>query len=499
MGKGKVKSKAPVIIISGVSFAMILVLNILTPFLSDDYSYLLEVQKAESFADLFQQEYRQYMTWNGRSVVHFILRVFLYLPRPVFKIANSLAFVAVPLLILYLVMPIRAVAEGESGNRERGEDSSVRPGGREEVFTLLLAQMLLWLFSVDPSETILWEDGACNYLWGTMIILGFMAYGKRMYGFHCSRDREKGEKPAVWGGWKIFSCAFLLGVYGILAGWCNENTSGGCLLFILALLLDALRRTGTVSLPLLAGAVGNGVGLAVMVLSPGEHQRASYDTDESYTGILRYFSRFQKITLTLRDYFGILLAVLAVCLVILILQRNRQIWKQTMLYTFLFLATSYAMILSRPAQPRAFFGAGIFLDIALLTAVRGIVVFESEHPHSGTGYLLRAGGYGAAAVLMVALFFHYIDDGTNLARVYRDETRRTAWLEKQASEGKNEVDVYQVHPAFYNDYSAIGKMEMTEDDGYWINQFYEQYYGIEKIHAISYDQWAEENGIHTDD
>ena len=47
---------------------------------------------------------------------------------------------------------------------------------------------------------------------------------------------------------------------------------------------------------------------------------------------------------------------------------------------------------------------------------------------------------------------------------------------------------------FYNPYSAIEKMEMTDDPGYWINIFYEEYYGVPSIRAIPYDDWVETNG-----
>ena len=34
-------------------------------------------------------------------------------------------------------------------------------------------------------------------------------------------------------------------------------------------------------------------------------------------------------------------------------------------------------------------------------------------------------------------------------------------------------------------------MEMTEDPGYWINIYYEQYYGVASISAIDYDEWED--------
>ena len=267
-GKGKKHSrqdreKQLFFLILILSFFAILVFNVLTPMLSDDYAYAMEVQKAGSLADLFRQEYHQYMTWNGRSVVHFILRVFLFLPSWVFKLANSAAFVAVSLLMWKLTEPDREY----------------------DCYTLLMVQLGLWLYAVDFSETILWEDGACNYLWGALLILLFMAMERRTLvqqaSFHLSE-------------------ALGLLLLGILAGWCNENTSGGCLLYLLILAAEEIRKNtksrkgrgeensrkkrseGAIPAAYLVGLCGNILGLAMMVLSPGGRLRASYAEEENY-------------------------------------------------------------------------------------------------------------------------------------------------------------------------------------------------------------------------
>ena len=454
-----------------LSFFAILVFNVLTPMLSDDYAYAMEVQKAGSVADLFRQEYHQYMTWNGRSVVHFILRVFLFLPPWVFKLANSAAFVAVSLLMWKLTEPDR----------------------KYDCYTLLMVQLGLWLYAVDFSETILWEDGACNYLWGALLILLFMVLERRTLVL-----RAPFRLPGALG------MLFL----GILAGWCNENTSGGCLLYLLILAAEEIRKN-TKSLKgrseensrkkqpenmlpaaYLAGLCGNILGLAMMVLSPGGRLRASYAEEENYQGILGLLARVQKITLTIHEYFGLLLAVFAVCLVLLILQKNRMAYRRMLLYLVLFLATSYALAATRQTQPRAFFGAGLFLMIGLICGLREMMK-EKERENR---LLLQAAGYGILAVLLLQFFFMYVEEGTNLARIYRDETNRIAYIEEQRSLGKEEIVVPLVHTDFYNPYSAIEKMEMTDDPGYWINIFYEEYYGVPSIRAIPYDDWVETNG-----
>lgn len=482
---GRDREKQLFFLILLLSFLTVFIFNFFTPMLSDDYAYAMEVQKADSFLDLLRQEYHQYMTWNGRSVVHFILRVFLYFPTPVFKLANSLAFVLVSLLMWKLTAPEK----------------------RYDCWTLLAVQMGLWLYAVDFSETVLWEDGACNYLWGSMLILLFMTLergileresrGIEQEGRTSRRKERRLPEPA--------GAVFML-LLGVIAGWCNENTSGGCLLYLLILAAwklqgdrrqqysskteeekrPAVQKKSSLPVPYLAGICGNILGLIVMVLSPGGRLRASYAEEENYQGLLGLLARIQKITLVIHEYFGVLLAATLVCLILLALQKNRRAYRQLLLYLFLFAATSYALTLTRQTQPRAFFGAGLFLLIGVIGAIRRIMIDESQEG----AWLLRAAGFGILAILLLQFFFVYVEEGTNLARIWRDETNRIAYIKEQKEKGAEEITIPMVHTDFYNKYSAIEKMEMTDDPGYWINIFYEEYYGVPSIRAIPYDDWA---------
>ena len=55
-----------------------LTLNNLTPLLADDYEYLY---KTKSWMTILIDEYNQYMTWTGRSVVHVIKNIFIVTKR----------------------------------------------------------------------------------------------------------------------------------------------------------------------------------------------------------------------------------------------------------------------------------------------------------------------------------------------------------------------------------------------------------------------------------
>ncbi len=487
----------------------VLVFNLLTPMMTDDYSYGAQVKEAAGLFDLFRQEAHQYMTWNGRSVVHLLLRIMLSLPPVVFKILNTLVFGVLSLCIGYFVCA-------------RGEKVEWDP------FAMLLIQLGLWLFTVDFSETVLWETGAVNYLWGTTIILGFMTCVTVLLRRQELQESSGTDLPGSRNEKNAGKNTLLLAgifLFGLIAGWCNENTSGGCLLYMFYLMwksddleaADEAEKNGqgrrlTIPPLLRAAAAGNILGLAVMILSPGGRARAAF-TQENHSGLYGLIARFQKTTLTVREYFLPLLAALLVLWIVWILLEERSAersegsersengagalfahWKEdgtVPLFVFLFLATTYAIILTVQPQPRAYFGAGIFLLIAVIRQILDVRDKEISEAASGrAGIAARMLCYGTAAVLTLSFLFTYIDCGAQLARINRDSRERVAYIEQKKAEGADEIIVAQLHPAFENRYTVAYESDLVEDDGYWTNVAYETYFEVESISAIPYDDWA---------
>ncbi len=450
--------------------------------ITDDYSYGMEAAGAGgSLYKLFLQEKNQYLNWNGRNVVHFLLRVFLSLPVGIFKFANSLAFLALTLLMCLCI---------------RGRKKYDWP-------LLLSATTGIWLFGVDFGDTILWETGACNYLWGTVIILAFMVLAERL-----SERISEDEKGALFA-----AKAAGIFLFGVIAGWCNENTSGGALLFVLSLLIPFGRKklNRKAFFVTCAAAAGNFAGLLLMVTAPGNSARASL-SDEAYSGILRYVARFQKITLHVRDYFLILLCILIVFAVLRVLQlltKGRgaadilQGLYRPALFSFLFLATSYALILTRPTQPRAFFGAGIFLLTALLQCIRDAVneergeAFEGNEETGGGSavYTARLLAVSLLGIWTLVFVFTFMENAANLQRLYRDENNRIAYLLEMKEAGSQDVTIPKLRPEFFSRFSSLTQeSDLDENPTYWINVFYESYYGVNCISAIPYEEWEEEMG-----
>ena len=456
------------------AFVLIFIFNVLTPMMTDDLFYSKTVSEAASIWDLFAQEYTQYMTWTGRSVCHMILRFFLLTDKMVFNVANSVVFVLLTLLIYW----------------------NVEHKKKYDTLVYLLINLLLWMFGVVFRQTVLWETGACNYLWGSAIIMSFVT----LYRYGLKREsgggREaEGDVPRQADGlkhpalWTVF-----LPVLGVLAGWCNENSSGGGLLMVLLCLgfyLSEQKKknagSGRALKPwMVTGLIGQVVGLAFMVLAPGNAVRAAA-REEEHSGLLGYMARFQKITLAVRENFLILLIIGLLLFIIVYYQKKswKALWacsRNGILWAFVFLATCYALVMTAEPQARAYFGAGVFLTVAVVQFF--VDVSEKE-------VIFASLKTGMSSVMLLVMFFTYMDSGANLARIYREYNERDVYLTQKAAEGVTDVTVPMLRPDFETKYSDGYNSDIQEDPGYWVNVAYASYYGFNSVSGVPREGWTE--------
>ena len=444
-------------LIFGIAFITIYAYNLLTPYLSDDYAYLIDVRKAHSLLDLVRQQYGEYLSNSGRVIGQFNVRLSLSVNKQIFNIINSLMFTALIFLIY------------ENVQRKKKYDS----------FVLLTIISFLWLFSVEFGQTMLWICGACNYLWGSVIILLFITVYRKLL-------QNPERKHVVLGG---------IGMYllGVMAGWCNENTSGGglvlVLLYSLNFWIDRWKEKKKAVYPfMITGIAGMCSGLFGMVMAPGVRKRsATMSEGDEYTGTVGLLSRTYKVIVNMHDLFLVLIVMTVLVLVLLSLQGKLKTFARirtndTVLFSLTFLATSFVLAIIPTPANRAFFGAGVFLMIA---CIQGIVDVK-EQKELPVQFLTC----GLVSVLCVLLFFIYIENLVDLARIYREENERIALIE--AEHGENEdgiVVIPQFREEFRTVYSVAHDSDLTDDKEYWINHFYEIYYDIGNITAIPRDEW----------
>ncbi len=438
-----------------INFIMVTLYEFLTPNMSDDIIYGDKVAQAGNFLDLFAQEYEHYMNHIGRSIAHILLRIFLFAGnKGVFNVCAGLAFCGLSLLIYVNITKARAY----------------------DLRVYLGILMLMWLFEPTISNSVFWETGACNYLFTALIMFGYITFFRRKY-----REDQKSSIPLVVG----------MFFFGLAAGWCNENTSGGVIFMVLVLIFCRWlknRDFSGIRAFMVSGLLGNILGFAIMILSPGNTAR-SEAADEAHTGLLAMAARFLKITLNIKDNYLLLVLVFMV-LAIAIAYRTGggkkffEVSSSMLLYGLLFLVTSYALIAVPDSQLRTYYGASLFLMMGIAEGFAQVCneFFKED--------IIQIAGTSLIAILSVIFLFTYIQEGANLARIKREFDERDVYL-TEASKGEDMVvEAPMLRPDWQSRYSMAYVSDLTEDKFNWLNLSYSEHYGLWYIIGVDRETWT---------
>jgi len=452
---------------------MIFLYNFFTPYYSDDLNYLLQVQGDNSLFDLMKMAFNVYIEYNPRIIGHFNTYLAANMDTNLFNIINSIIFV----LMIFLIY-INAVF----GDKKRNAPFT--------PFLFLFSLFFFWRYAVDFGDTILWLSGAASYLWPMTVMLAFITY----YRYLLKAD-EINYKPVN------YPALFFLAV---LAGWSNENTSGGTILLILIFTvirfkeLHSSNRQICTSDPKIANAgkaarirpemiiapLGALCGFTGLLLSPGAYNRLEY-FEEEYTGFVGLFSRLYKCFVTINELFFELLVIFIIVTIIAVVVKKKwhQVVTQVLPFFITGIATCFVLILIPQVTARAYFGAGVFLIIACLRAF--VLLFDqSDRKNKAYSYIIFA-------VISLWLFFDYQSNLVNLARINREENERVAIITEAKKNNEDTAIVPKYREVFSNRYSNVHKNDMTGDPGYWINSYYRNYYDVENIIAVPRDIWDE--------
>ena len=431
-----------------ISFVTIYVYNVLTPYMSDDL--LFDTSIYHSIGDVFREEYKQYMNWNGRSVLQIILKFAMLMPKSMFNVLNSLCYVATMLLIYWNI----------KGRKEY------------DVFLYVLINICVWVFCVDFSQTILWVAGACNYLWGIFIILGFVT----LYRYFLQKGGDINNRMLA--GIALF-------VTGLLAGWGNENTSGGMILIVLLLTLKYYFENKKMEKVMYAGIAGNFVGFAFLLLAPGNEVRgAMAKASESYTGMAAYVSRGLKVLKSIDEH--LLIYVVVICLLGTYFYYSKKYklmdFTEVAIFVFASVATAIVLVMTPEPMARAYFGANMYMMIAALQMVQ--MIREDDVWLIS----LKTGGIIAA---IIAMMFIYVEEGANLVRIRREINIRESYILEERAKGESDLCLPMLRTEFESKYSMAHLCDISSDNENWNNNIYRNTYGIDQMEVLTWDEWEE--------
>ncbi len=431
--KHKWLSKSCIVTLIAI-FILILILNLLTPLVADDYAYAT----ANTLLEVFQLEKIQYFSWGGRSVAHVFARTFLMLPKVIFSFINSLVFV---LLIVILNWH-------GSGNLEL---TNPKP--------LIIISGLIFLFAPWFGQTNLWLTGSCNYLWMATIIFAFLL----PYRMHYNHSIH-------------FNYLYLI-IMGVMAGWSNENAGGAALLYLLLMgFIELIVHHKKVWIPYLVGFSSCLFGFLMMILAPGNYVRAGQLPPLS--GLYAYVHQVNQLLEVLfsseKGMFSLILTVFVGLGMIIGSKNAKQSGVLIGLPLVCGIACSVAMILTPVTiyYDRSQYAASLWIVVACGNALYALMpLFKKAMPINAFCALVMGLSFATYA-------FALLDNGY----FFIQAMQRNQAIESQLDYGNQNVVVSEYNSEFMSFYNPMKQLvDIDSDPESKINQEVATYYGLDTI------------------
>lgn len=413
-------------------FLLMLILNLLTPLLADDYSYSFGLDgRIHNFWDIILKQVNHYFTWGGRSVAHTIGQTFLLFPKWVFSLFNSFVYTTLVFLI-YL----------HTSNKS------------SEPFALIIIHLLLWFTLPVFGQTCLWLIGSCNYLWTMVIILLFLLpLNKKI-------DMDD-------------SLFMIIGMFilGVLAGWSNENTSFGLLVvsFILVIYHKKNLKNEKLKIWNLSALIGVLIGFILMIIAPGNFVRNDEFVDNTFI-VFKILKRAISASSGIITYLLPLFIIFVIFMSIVIYHKKKVNYKSIVFVLGAFFAV-YSMCLSPTFPLRAWFGVIVFFIMSIMVLYSDVINYHKIY---------------SFIVCDIVIIFTFIFCGQYINTVFSINELRYVWnfrvtyIEKQKKKNKLDVEV----GGYFTDNThnpAYDLADITSDCDGWPNTSIAGYYGLKSI------------------
>ncbi|MQS76926.1 hypothetical protein FHL06_11295 [Lactobacillus halodurans] len=419
-----------------IVFAIVLVLNLKTLYTADDYVYRFvyhnagvrpHMERITTWTIPFSM-WNHYLNWNGRFVAHSIVQFFMqFNSKMVFDICNSLIYV---LLIVFIDRFATKLSHQ-----------------KHNAFVLPLIFFFTWFYIPFFGQSVLWVSGSGNYLWMSIIYLGYILYNLR--------------NPKL-----SFLTAIFAAILGFLAGASNENSGPAAVLIVLLFMVKRLITDHKVSWNSIIGVIFSGIGFVTMMMSPGTQKRGA--VHRTLQTILTNTKGIFKLTEQKMVPLYVLLVVLLIVAIILKRINWNTFWAVAF-FTVGHFAAIYAMALSPEYPERTFFGGIMFLGIALFILVYAIF--------GGMRVLPLIASVAAAACFAVSFMPAYHDISISYYQVEQQYKGIEAARKKNPKNAN--VAILTPQKSKYNAYN--GTVGIAEDPNSWMNLWESKFFGVNQI------------------
>lgn len=422
--------------ILAIVFAIVLILNMKTLYTADDYIYRFVYHTSGVMPNMHRvttwtipySMYNHYMNWNGRFVAHSVVQFFMqFNSKMVFNICNSLIYVILLLMI--------------------NKFSIKLSGKRHNTFILPLIFFFTWFYIPHFGQTVLWVSGSGNYLWMSIVYLGFILY--------CLRNTDF----TVWN-------ALGAAVLGFLTGASNENSGPAAIMIVLLFMLKRLITKHKINLNSFIGVIFGGIGFILMMMSPGSQKRGN--VHQTLEMILANVKGICKLSFQHLLPIYLLIIVLLVAAIVMKKITKDSLWA-VIFFVLGHFAAIYVMALSPEYPDRTFFGGIMFLGIALFILVYALFSQMTITP------------LAVSVVLAGCFLFSFIPAYHDISISYYQVEQQYKAFEAAKKKTPKDANIAVLTPTT-NPYNAYnGTTGITDDPAAWMNVWAAKFFGIDQI------------------
>ena len=256
-------------VILGVLLIM-LFCNFNTDLVADDYMYCFSFadnSRIDSVGDIFPSMAAHRHSMNGRVVAHFLVQLFLIMPKAVFNVFNAGFFAALVWLIY----------------------SIARSSDKHNTLLLMCCFGLIWILQPEFGQVYLWLDGSVNYLWCAVVCLIWLIPWANKF---------LSDKELSIGG----QIAYI--IFSVIVGAFSENASVA--LIFMAMLFIFLRlvwQRDKVSKWMWLSLIAAFIGFMYMMLAPAEsvNKSAEFSIPSLFANFIEtglYYLRFWPLLIS---------------------------------------------------------------------------------------------------------------------------------------------------------------------------------------------------------
>ena len=421
----------------------ILILNLFTPMIADDYRYAFRFDtdtRLTQFSQIMPSLLAHARLINGRLTPHFFVQLFTLLPRFVFIVCNTLIY-------LLLLMGIYTLCR--------------RTDTRYDWKLLLILDGALFLLPPAFGQSFLWLSGSLNYLWRDALMVWLLIpFADQVF------RQPKPIKPLQ---------ITLLALGGLFLGNMSENMSAAAALMIgfcsLWLLIQRRKVPGWMILTTITTLCG----WLLLMLAPANRLNAG----QSLSGGMNALLQNAQAALQMWMNHGLWLTI-SFSVFLFIAAWSQEAQRDRLAFALgLFLCAllgNFAMIASPYYPERAFSGI-----VVLLLLANGVAMYACAVDR---WHLVVVRSLCFVLTLLMGLEMLYaLPSGYNRYQLYK---ARAAQVQAAKQAGETDITTFGILGNTRFD-AFDGLNELTTDPTYFPNVYFAKYYGLDRVVANRFE------------